>query len=140
MAASESGVNISMPQDLIKPIIEAKISAAICEHVGDPMLFITKIVGAALQTKVSSEGTVSNYSSDNRYTFLEVITQTAVRNAAKKCVEAWVVENQPLIEKSIVAELNRTKAAMAKVFAAGMVSAVKCDGFRIGCEVKFEGR
>lgn len=132
-----SGVNIEVSKELIAPIIESKIAAAICEHVGSPALFVDRIVSAALKTKVDDSGRVNSSAYYNTKSFLDVIVTQTIQDSTRDAVRLWVQKNQPLIQAAVEKELARTKSGMAKAFAAGLADAIKAD-FRFNVSVAFK--
>jgi len=115
------GVNINVSQDLILPIIQAKIEAAIIEalHQTGSQGLIERVVVEALHRKVSCDGSVSSYSSDNRFDYLTILCQKGIGEAAngalKAVLESRKAEVQAAIEVELKKQATQTKLATALV-------------------------
>lgn len=114
-------MKLEIEEKMIKPVIEAHIATAIIDQLGDPEEVIQTMVRLALNRKVDSEGKISNYSSDNRHTFIEIVAGKAIREAAKDAIMALVAEQKPLITRAVEDELRnspeKTAAAIVSAFA-----------------------
>lgn len=97
---------INLPQELVKPIIEAKINEAILEGMKGSEHLINQAVVAILNQKVDSDGKMSRYSSENNVTLLRHLVTKAIRDAATEAVKSYVAEKQPEIRKAITAQLE----------------------------------
>ena len=90
-------VDIKISEGLVKGIIESKIQTAIVESLSGESTLIEKVVAAALQAKVDASGKRSNYSSDNKFTFLEVLCRKTLQDAAKLAIQQWANERQDVL-------------------------------------------
>lgn len=114
-------VNVNVSSDLIMPIIQAKIEAGIVEALrqsGSEGL-IEQVVCKVLHRKVSCDGSVSNYSSDNRYDYLAILCQKGIAEAANGAIKAVLDSRKAEVQAAIEAELKKhatqTKLARALV-------------------------
>ena len=119
MSTTET-VNVEVSSGLVKPIIEAKIQAAILGEMGrDPTMFIEAVVKDALSVKTDEKGVVSRHSYDNRYTFLEAMVRKTIRDEATKAVEELMSAQRDKIraeiKKRLMSERGASKIASAVV-------------------------
>lgn len=56
---SANMINLGINEDVVKPILEKQIQAAILANIGNPEELIQKVVSTALSQKVDSDGRVS---------------------------------------------------------------------------------
>jgi len=120
---NDSMMNISLDEKLVTPIIEAKIRAAIVRELGDPTALMEQAIGLALHKKVGRDGKICQYSSDNKYDLLEVLTITAIQKAAKEAIEVWLEGAKDKMIKHILAEM--VKPTRQKSVAKAMVDAME---------------
>ena len=78
MDTNNGNVSLSISKELVNPIIQAKINEAIISALGGQDELIRKSVDAIMNTKVNDQGKVSSYSSDNKYTMLEIIAKNKI--------------------------------------------------------------
>ena len=132
-------LNIQVSESLVKPIIEAKIHAAIAATLKNAEGLIDGIVDRILTTKVNDEGRVSNYQSENRYTMIEQLARGAIKTAADAAVREWVDAQRPQLLESLKKALAKRHGGIADAMAAGLEEALKNSWtFNVTC--KFDGR
>jgi restriction endonuclease S subunit len=104
-------VSLKVNDDLVVPVIQKAIQAAIIENLGKKEDLIAK--------KVSSNGGKSNYSSDNKYDYMEVITNQAVQEAAKEALKEWLSQKKEELKEAVVKEMSKpsNKNKLVKSFA-----------------------
>jgi len=131
-------VNLNISEDIVRPIIEKQIQAAVLANIGDPEETIGKLVSLALKQKVNSEGYVSKYDCENRYDFLEVMTGAAIREAAKEALKKWLSDNAELMKKKVIEELNKPerRESIVGAFADAVERSFKFQ-WNFGCNINF---
>lgn len=139
MTEENSGVNISVGKDMVLPIIEAKIQAAIVGALGDSNLIVEKMTQDFLAKKVNSEGFVTRYESDNKYTLVEAICRKALRTATEAAVLKAIEERKPEIEKAVANALKRSPSRFAKALVGGLADSTK-NAYRFRFNVSLEER
>ena len=124
---NESKVQVQITKDLVQPIIQAKIEAAIVSALADEKGLVEKTVAAALSQKVDSEGKVNSSDYQNKQTRVEYLSVQLVQQAAKDALARWVSENQKQIEKAMYEELSRKSqtSKLVKAILAGLVDSTK---------------
>lgn len=106
-------VNIQVNPEVVRPIIEAKIQSAIIEAMQGTDKLIEQFVIMILNLKVSNDGKVSNYSSDNKYTYLYILVRDVIKKACEEAIKEEVEKRRPefkaAIEKEIKSAAGRNK-------------------------------
>jgi len=97
----EDKLEFKISPDLIMPIIKAKIETAIIEAMGGHKELIDSILEAYMSQKVSSEGKISSYSSDNKFTRIDFIMQQTLEVAVKDALKEFLANKQKEVAESI---------------------------------------
>ena len=113
-------VNVSVGQDLVAPIIQAKIEAAIVQQLGKEANLVERLVASALTQKVNSRGRVSDRCYENKHSFLALICEQAIHDAARQALEEYINENKPKIVDAMKKQLRASPAKMAKALIDGV--------------------
>lgn len=117
-------IDIKVSQDLVKPIIEEKMKAAIVEALGSGKEIIEQVVDRILKDKVGSDGQKSRYDSDNKYTFIDMTLRNAIQESCKESLKEFVAQYKEQIKAEIERQL-KTKKGMDKFSAALMDGLLK---------------
>lgn len=131
-------MSLEINEEMVKPILEKQIQAAILANIGNPEELLAKTVSVALKQKVNKDGRVSQYSSDNRYDYLEVLTGNAIREAAQESLRDWIKENSQLVKAMVIREMNNPERqnSLVKAFADAVENSLSCN-WRFHCDVNF---
>lgn len=134
----EKMMSLEINESMVKPIIEKQIQAAILANIGNPEELISKTVAIAMKQKVSSNGNISSYSSDNRYDYLEILTSNAIREAAKETLQEWLKDNKQLVKAMVIQEMNKPErqGSLVKAFADAVEESLNCS-WRFNCDINF---
>jgi hypothetical protein len=121
-----SDVNLSISQEVVKPIIEAQIKTAIAAALGKQDAIIKSAIEAIMNYQVDYQGKHSQYSSDNKYNFVEIHIQEAIQTALKEAIQEWVKENQKRIKEEFFGILKTRKgsSALVKAFIDGIAQSL----------------
>jgi len=130
-------MTMKLPTEIVERAVRDKINAAIAEQLGDPQEMITKLVGAALSQKVSSNGQVSRSSYDNKFEFLDILAGNFMREAAKEALTEFFEDNRSAIKEAVKKEVARSPAKMAKVFMDGITKSMQST-YIPRVEIKFQ--
>ena len=130
-----SDVSLSLSKEVVQPIIEAKIQAAIVAAIGDPQRLIELMVERTMKEKVSRDGTKGQYSSDNKYTLVEAVSMAAVRAAVRKALVEWVAEHQTHLEAEVKKYLAKSPGKLARMLTDGFAG-VFANKYRFTMDVK----
>jgi len=107
-----SDVNLSISQEVVRPIIEAKIHTAIASALADQIPLMDRIVNRVLMAKVDTEGKESCYAR-NDLTFVQWLCSEGIRKAAKDATIEAVEKMKPQLQALIVKELEKRKGEIA---------------------------
>jgi hypothetical protein len=128
-------VSLNISETMIKEIVSKQIQQAIVRELGNTEEYMQALVGAALHQKVSEKGTLSNYSSDNKFDYLDIMLRNRIQEAARKAFNEYPEENSELLKTALKKELSETakKDALVNAFidaaskGFGSVWNFKCD-------------
>jgi hypothetical protein len=124
---NEKDIALTISQDVVKPIVDAKIQAAIVAALGDGTDLIKAAVAKALEVMVDRNGKISQYSSDNKYPYMEAVCERLIRESTGKALAAWVEESRPQIEAALKKALSKSGNRLAAALAAGLLESIKSD-------------
>lgn len=120
---------IQIPNDIIQPIVEAKVAAAVTEALGGYDRLIEVAVGQVLNQKVGTDGQPSNYS--NAVPWFKFVMQQCVQKSARTAIEEYFNSHGELIKKAITAELSKKNSPLVKQLVATLIgSVVNADSLR----------
>ena len=115
MDTNNGNVSLSISKELVNPIIQAKINEAVVSALGGQDELIRKSVDAIMNTKVNDQGKVSSYSSDNKYTMLEIIAKNKIEDALRKAVDSMLETNKDVLKDAMIKYLQTKKGVEAFV-------------------------
>lgn len=118
-----SQVGITVSDDLVAPIIEAKVQAAIIEALGDERSLVERVVAEALTRKIEPE----RYSS-KKVPWIEHVCQKVIREAAEQAIQEWAASHKEVIAAEFLKQLQSKKVAsgVVKTMIDGMASVAGC--------------
>ena len=137
---SDKDLNISISNELIQPIIDAKIQTAIVMALeSERENLIPKMVQAALLQKVDNTGKTSNYNSDNKYTYMEFMCNKAVQDASKAAFTDFIKEREADLKAEMmrILDTKKMKNALVKAFLDGLIGSAT-HNWKLNFEAKFE--
>ncbi len=136
---AEQQATMSLPMDLIRPAIEAKINQAVIEALGSTDALIAKIAARIMNQKVNHQGNVSQYQSDNTTPWLTWAVNDITQKAIRDAITAHIGRNAEKIKAAIEAEMRKSKSPLVQrlvtSMAEGLASAA-ANSYRIN--VAFE--
>ena len=119
---------VNVPEDLLRPIIEAKVVEALGGAEG-----LTKaLVRAALNQRVKL-----NYNTE--ISFIESVCNDSIKAATQEAVKTWIANNQAALTEAIGAELVRRKKSIATALVNGFASRAS-SGYSIRIAVALEDK
>jgi uncharacterized phage protein gp47/JayE len=104
-------VSLQISKDIVTPIVETKIKEAILEAMGGKEKVIQSVVNEVLTRKVSANGNVSQYSSDNKFTWIDVIVTQQIRTAVEAEVKSITAQASSTIKDELIKQLQSKKGA-----------------------------
>lgn len=127
---------LEIPNDVIEPIIQARVTAAVMEALGGYERIIETAVGRVLNQKVDDKGQPSNYTSSSSPSWLKWVMDDCVKKSAKAAVEKFFADNQSKIEEALIKELSKKNSPLLKqMVAAFMGGVVNTDRLKYRLEV-----
>lgn len=135
----EKMMSLEINEDMVKPILEKQIQAAVLANIGNPEELISKVVSLALSQKVNNDGKVDRSSYYNKHDFLELLTGNAIREAAEKSLREWLEENTQLVKAMVIREMNKPERqnSLVKAFADAVENSLSCS-WNFGCNISFK--
>ena len=125
---NNNDVSLTISQEIVKPIVEAKIKEALIKSFGENKSeLLNKIIDDFLTQRVDKDGKISSYSSDNEYHYIDILLRNMINEALKDAVASWVSENKDMIKNAVYEKLN-TKAVTRKMagdIISGLIKATK---------------
>lgn len=104
---------LTIPKDVLQPIIDAHVSKAISEALGGHARLIEEAVAFALNCKVDTrDGKPSNY--DTKVTFLQWIVNNAIREAAQKAVTEQIAADVEHVKKIVTREIKNQRSVLTR--------------------------
>lgn len=130
--------SVVIPKELLQPVIDAHVSAAIAKALSGPEAIVKGIVERLCNQNVDSEGRPSSYHND-RKTWL----QWAVENMLKQAVQATIAKeleaHKERLKEYLTDELSKKKSPLVKSLVEGMVSGMVTNGLNYRLEVTSKG-
>jgi hypothetical protein len=131
----EGQMTVGVPQDLVKPVIEAEIHAAIAKSLGGNEKIIASAVTQILSMKVDSNGNRDSHGYSSSKTLIEWLASQAITTAAKKAIELWASDHAREIEAEIGKQLKKQTPCIARAM---IESVIKSSSDKYGIKVIFE--
>lgn len=133
---AEQAATVNIPNDVIQPIVLARIQAAIVEGLGRESQLIEQAVTAALTFKVDSEGKRSNYTGYNSLTLLEWMATKAIQEAAQEALKTYLEKAKAQVRARVEKELQKKQGIIAAALVDGFAESIKSTyGFSIKVEL-----
>lgn len=134
-------LSFQVDEGLVKPIVEKQIQSAIVAALGNKDDLLDAIIKQALAQKVNQEGRVSQYNSDNKFNFVDITINKAVREAVSEAVKEWAAENKEKVRKVVEKELNKneTYKKITESFIDALTKSLS-SSWSTRCEIRFEER
>lgn len=107
-------INLGISPELVKPIVEQHIKAAITEAFGGSEKVIENVIHGILTQKVNESGTISSYSGDNRFNWIDVVLTKTIQEVAKEAIKEEISKSASVI-KGVIVEQLRSKEGADKV-------------------------
>lgn len=106
------GIDLNIDDNYLNEAVKSIVMTGIAETL-DKDKIVSGLVNTVLETKVDRDGRISSYSSDNRYTLLELYVNQMIRETVKEEMKKLVEEKRPKLQEIIRKELNK-KATLDK--------------------------
>ena len=115
-----------IPREVIEPIIQAKVSAAIVEALGNSEWLVKNCIAKVLDEKVTDDGTrqTDSYYMDKSPTFLQWSMRSCVQASFKKILAEEVEKHKPIIHDLLLKALRAKDSPLLNQFVAAMSEAI----------------
>lgn len=134
-------VSLKIDEAMVSSVLEKQIQAAIVQQLGNQDDLIAQAVKVALSQKVNNKGKVGEYSSYNKYDFLEVLAGKSIREAAKAALHEWLEENKGKIRDAVLKELKTpSRQRSIAVAYADAIEHSLTNSWDMRCNIEFKER
>jgi hypothetical protein len=106
-----SEVSIQISKDIVTPIVEAKVKEALLEAMGGKDQVVASVVNEILNRKVDYSGKVSAYSSDNKFSWLDIVVTNQIKQAVEVELKEIIVKSSESIKNALVKQLQSKKGS-----------------------------
>ena len=130
-------ISMNIDNTVVSDVLNKQIKTAIIRELDKMPELLDSVVETALKQKVNSQGHKGNYSSDNKYDFIDIISRNAIQNQAKTAVQEWLEENKDKIKEAIKKVLAKNTDNIAASLVYTMVENVK-NGYYLKVNLDIE--
>jgi hypothetical protein len=125
---------ISLDPKLIDNLVKEHIYAAVAGSLADNKdVLIHSLLDTVLNLKVNANGEISQYSSDNKFSWLELTFNREMRGLIKKAIIEQIEALKPEVEKAVKKEMMKSGPAIAQAVMKGFSDSLKFDwNFNVG--------
>jgi hypothetical protein len=127
MGNSPENLSLPIPNEILRPYIETAVSTAIVSALGDGTALVQKAVQGALSQKVDEKGRISQYSSDNKHLFVEVVAAENIRNIAKETIKEMAEQIRPQIKEQVTQYLKDQTSEISRSLVDGLIESLQTD-------------
>lgn len=118
MASKEAlGMSLNISQEYIDNLTKDLLTESLIETLDAKESFVSEIIKNVLSTKVDNKGKVSSYNSDNKYTYLEYLVNTMIKEEFLSITQEVMTVRRNEIREAIRKHLNE-KATLDKFYEA----------------------
>lgn len=108
-------------ENMVKEQLRVQIGAVLAG--GAPQL-VEKLIKETLDMKVNEEGRVSQYSSDNKHTFLSTVCRKAIQESVAEAITEWRNDNKDKIKAAVKKHLTKHKDNVLEKFGEATAEAI----------------
>lgn len=121
--AENNLMSLNLSADMIKPIVEKTIQANVLSALNGLEGVVADMVNAVLTTKVDSSGKISNYSGDNRYSWIEINLNKRIKELVEEEVKKQIDESAEAIREAVRKQITSKAGsnAVAKAVVDGLI-------------------
>lgn len=121
--AEKNLMSLNLSADMIKPIIEKTIQANVLSALNGWEGVVTDMVNAVLTTKVDKNGNISDYSSENRYSWVEVNLNRRIKELVEDEVKKQIEKSADAIRDAVRKQITSRAGsnAIAKAVVDGLI-------------------
>lgn len=117
---------LQIPRDVIEPIIQAQISKAIIEALGNGEQILQQAIASILSMQVDADGkpASSSYSHSNHKKWIDWAVGDSLRKAARAAIEEALTKHSEVLKKNIASQLSSRNSPLMKQLAEQLVLGV----------------
>lgn len=137
--ANLANMNLEINEEVIQTIFKETLNQSIITAMGNKEEFMSALINNALSEKVDNLGKVSRYSSDNKYSFLDIHVRKIIQDSAKEAINEYLEENKELLKSVVKREMEKeeNKSALVNAFVQGAVDSFDYN-YNFKADVKIE--
>jgi len=119
---------ITLDPKLVDSLVREHLYAAVLSVLADKKeALLSQMAAQVLNLKVNEHGNVSSYSSENKFTWIELTLNRELREIIKQsCVESLALM-KPEIEAAVKKEIRKSGGAIVKAIMLGFTESLKFD-------------
>jgi len=130
-------VSLTIAPEIVEGVIQSQIQAAIVAQFSKSPDILDRIVRSVIERKVDDKGVVNSYSSYNKYSLLDILTEQTLKGEVEGALKQWVKTHQPEIMKAVTKALDAQKGAMVKQFVKAANDALTAS-FYVSAKIEME--
>jgi hypothetical protein len=128
-------VSMNVGAEIVKPIVEAKVHAALVEALGGKGVLLENVIRVIINQKVDSQGRYSSYSSDKP--LIEWMAESLIKNIAQDAVKEFVSSKKDLILAEFNKQFSKKQKTIAEKMVSGIIDSTACNwGFALSVTYK----
>ncbi len=128
-------VSLTISKEIVTPIVQAKINAAVLEALGGGAELIDKVLNTIMNQKVDSTGRVNQYNSENTKTWLDVVITNQIKKAVEDSTREFLNSREKEIKDAIIKHLSNKKGI--ERFAESLIEGSAKMSTRYNTDIKF---
>lgn len=129
-----------IPRDVIEPILQAHVSAAIAQAFGSQQTLLEKFINEIVGRRVKEDGSNPSYSSDKTVPWLDWAVGNVIKTVIKEQITKEVEKHREEMVGIIAKELSKKNSPLIKQLALGMVGGfADSETLKYRFEVKVSG-
>ena len=117
-----------MSDSSIEEALKTSIQSAVIAALGGSEQLVREMVAQTLEIKVDKDGRKAQYSSDEKFTYIEWLSQDLIREAVRKAFQTLVNEQQESVTQQVADELLKQNNLLAKGLVDGLIENIKVNG------------
>jgi ERCC4-related helicase len=111
--AKEELISLQVDKDLVAPIVEKHLKLAIIEAFGGSDEIIKTVISQILNKRVDVNGNVNSYSSENKYSWIDIALKKHIEDAVRKELADVMSKSTEKIKNALISKLKSDKGANA---------------------------
>lgn len=115
---------LTIPNDVITPLIEAKIRESVLAALGDQSAVMTAALASVLRTKVDHRGVVSQYHSANKTPWIEWAIGDRLKKVLLETITEYLGQHEAQIKRHLRAELAKKNSPLVRQLLNSMAGAI----------------